>query len=99
MAIYVLLFRTGSPEALLKFVTLLQNIIRGHDLSTGTQKFGMMWNLVVGESLQVFEQKAQEREKKTNKHKLQVGDEITHIPLLYYQEDSAPEEVPQEGPV
>ena len=99
VAIYVLLFRTGSPEALLKFVTLLHNIIRGHDLSTGTQKFGMMWNLVVGESLQVFEQKAQEREKKTNKHKLRVGDEITHITLLYYQEDSAPEEVPPEGPV
>ena len=53
--IYVLLFRTGSPEALLKFVTILHKIIRGQDLSTGPQKFGMTQNLVVGEDLRVFE--------------------------------------------
>ena len=32
--IYVLLFRTGSPEALLKCVTIIHKIIRGQDLST-----------------------------------------------------------------
>ena len=46
-AIYVLLFWTGSPEALLEFVMLLNKIIRGHDLSTGPQKFGMTRNLVI----------------------------------------------------
>ena len=37
VAIYVLLFRTGSPEALLKFVTLLNNIIRCQDLSKDSE--------------------------------------------------------------
>ena len=59
--IYVPLFHMGSPEALLKFVTLLQNIIRGQDLSTRHQQFGMIQNLVIGEALRVFEQKSQER--------------------------------------
>ena len=58
LAIYVPLFRTGSPEALLKFFTILNKIIRYQDLFTGSQKFGMTRNLVIGESLQVFEQKA-----------------------------------------
>ena len=53
--IYVPLFRSGSPEALLKFFTIIHKIIRGQDLSTGTHKFGMTQNLVVGESLQVLE--------------------------------------------
>ena len=60
VAIYVPLFRTGSPEALLKFVTIIHKIIRGQDLYTGPQKFGMTWDLVVGEVPQVFEQKSQE---------------------------------------
>ena len=32
VVIHVLLFRTGSPESLLKFVTLLNKIIRFQDL-------------------------------------------------------------------
>ena len=51
VAIYVPLFRTGSPKALLNFVTILHNIIRGQYLSTGPQKFVMTHNLVVVESL------------------------------------------------
>ena len=35
VVIYVSLIRTVIPEALLEFVILLQNIIRGQDLSTG----------------------------------------------------------------
>ena len=49
--IYVLLFRTGSQESLLKFVTILKNNIRGQDLSKGPHKFGMTRNLVIGEAL------------------------------------------------
>ena len=56
VAIYVPLFRTGIPEALLKFVTLIHKIIRGQDLSMGPQKFGMTRNLVFGEVPRVFEQ-------------------------------------------
>ena len=50
MAIYVPLFRRGIPKALLKFVTIIHNIIKGQDLSAGPQKFGMTQNLVVGEA-------------------------------------------------
>ena len=64
VAVYGPLFWTGIPEALLKFVTILHNIIRGQDLSTEPQKFGMTRNLVIKEELRVFEQKAQDREQK-----------------------------------
>ena len=49
------LFWTVSPEALLKFVTLLHKIIQGQDLSTGPPKFDITRNLVVGEAVQVFD--------------------------------------------
>ena len=54
VAIYMPLFRMVIPEVLLKFFTILHKIIRGQDLSTGPQKFGMTWNLVVVEALRVF---------------------------------------------
>ena len=54
VVVYVTLFRTGIPEALFKLVTIIHKIIRGQDLSTGPQNFGMRWNLVVKESLQLF---------------------------------------------
>ena len=66
VAIYVALFRAGSPKALLKLVTILHKIIRGKDLSMGPQKFEMTRNLVVGEALQLFEQKAWESGMETN---------------------------------
>ena len=68
VAIYVPLFWTGSPEALLKLVTILHNIIRDQDLSIGPQTFGMKRNLVVREAIRFFEQK--DREGDGNKHKL-----------------------------
>ena len=58
VSIYMPLLRTGSIEALLKFLTILLKIITGQDLSTGPQKYSMTWNLVVGEALRLFEQKA-----------------------------------------
>ena len=66
VVIYMPLFWTGSPEALLNFVILLKNIIRGQDLSTGPQKFGMTRKLVTGEALRVFEQKYLERGMEAN---------------------------------
>ena len=59
--IYLPLFWTGSPESILNFVTILNKIIRGQELSTGSQKFVMKRNLVIGEVLRVFDQKVQER--------------------------------------
>ena len=54
VTIYVPRLWTGIPESLLEFVTLLHNIIRGHNLSTGPQKFGKTSNLIIGEVLGVF---------------------------------------------
>ena len=80
VAIYVPLFRTGIPEALLKFMTLLNNINWGQDLSMGPQKFGMTGNLVIVESLRVFENKSRERGMKTNaNYKLVMKDLISHL--------------------
>ena len=74
------LFWTGSPDSLLKFATILHKIIRGQDLSTGPQTFGMTQNLVVGEALQVFKQKAQERGTETNaNYDLVMKDLISHF--------------------
>ena len=63
---YALLFRTGSLEALPKFVTILNKIIHRQDLSTRLQKFGMTRNLVIREALLVFEQNIWERVTETN---------------------------------
>ena len=47
MAIYVLLFRTVSPESLLKFVLILHKIILSQDLEMVLQNVGMTRNLIV----------------------------------------------------
>ena len=48
VVIYVPLFITRIPEAILKFITLLNKIIRVQALSIGPQKFGITSNLAVG---------------------------------------------------
>ena len=74
------LFRTGIPEALLKFVTLLHKIIQVQDLSKVPQKFGMTSNLLFIEALHVFEQKTPERGTETNaNYELFMKDLITHV--------------------
>ena len=79
MAIYVPLFRIGSIEALLKFVTLPHKIIRVQYLSAVSQSFGMTRNLVVGEALQVYEQKAWETGTEKNaKYGLVMKDLVYH---------------------
>ena len=55
VTIYVPLFWTGSHESLLKFITLLNKIIHGQDLATGPQKFGITRNIIIRDSLRVFE--------------------------------------------
>ena len=66
VAIYVPLFQTGSTEDLLKFVTILNKVIKGQDISKGPLKYEMTRNLVIGESLQVFKQKTWDHGTKTN---------------------------------
>ena len=61
ITIYVPLFCTGSPQALLKLATLLNKITQGQDLSTGPQKFKITRNLVIGEAIQVFEKNSRDR--------------------------------------
>ena len=54
MEMYVLLFRLEIPEALLKFLMMLKNIIKGQDLSTGSQKYRISHNIMFREYLQTF---------------------------------------------
>ena len=80
VSIYATLFFNRSPESLLKFVTILNKIIRGHDLSTGPQKFGMSRNLVVRESLRLFEHKTWDRGTKTKaNYEFPIKHLITHL--------------------
>ena len=71
----MLVFKTIIPEALLKLLTILNNIIKGHDLFTGYQKYGMAQNLIIGESLLIFEKNTKERGSLINaKYKLVIQD-------------------------
>ena len=54
VAIYLSIFMTVSPEALLNFLNLLHKIIRGQDLSLVPQNFGSTQNLVFREYLRLF---------------------------------------------
>ena len=70
MVIYMLIFRTIIPEALLKLLTIMENIIKGQDLFTGYQKYGMARNLIL-----TLEQKTRERGPETNaNYKLVIED-------------------------
>ena len=70
----------GSTEVLLKFVTILNKIIWGQDLSKGPQNFGMTRNLVIGEAIWVFDKKAREKGTETNaNHELVIKDMISHL--------------------
>ena len=59
---------------------LIKNIIRGQDLSTGTQKFAMTRNLVIGEAIRVYDQNNRDRGMETNvNYGLLIKDFITHF--------------------
>ena len=74
------LFWRGSPEALLKFFTLLHKIIRVQDLFTVPQKFSMTRNMVVRKALWAFEKKTQDRGTEMNaKYDLVIKDFISHF--------------------
>ena len=63
--IYLPMSKTGSLEELLRFLTILQNIIKGQILTTGPNKYKILKNLLAGESLQVFVQKYKSNENDT----------------------------------
>ena len=50
--IYLPMFKTGSPEELLIFLTIIQKIIKGQSLTTGPKKYEIPNNLLAGEDLQ-----------------------------------------------
>ena len=52
-------FRSGTPEEWLKFMTNMERVFIGQNLSTGAHKFSMARRLLVGESLSHFEKKAE----------------------------------------
>ena len=80
VAIYMPLLRTSTPEALLKFITLLNRILKGKYLSTVTQKYGMARNIMVAVVLQVFEKETRDFEMETNgNNKLVIKDVISHF--------------------
>ena len=98
VVIYMPLFQIVSPNANLNFVTILQSTIKGQYLSTGPQNFGMTENLVVGEALRVFGQKAQETGTEINaNYELVNNDLVSHF--FSSQGSSVPEQVPQKGGV
>ena len=67
-------------EALHNFITVLQYIIKVQDLSTGPQKYEITCNLLLGESLRVFEQKTWECGTEiNNNYKLVIQYLISHF--------------------
>ena len=80
VAIHMTVFMPGSPESLLKFVAILNKIIKGKDLSTQPQRYGMTRNPFMRYSLQVFEHKTWDWGTETNSnYELVMKDIITHF--------------------
>ena len=52
VAIYVSLIRNGSPKSLIKFVKILNKIIKGQDLSMGPHKYGMITHFFPPKAIQ-----------------------------------------------
>ena len=63
--IYVPLFNTWLLQALLRFLTILQNIIKGQILTTGMKMYAMENDILAGEALPVFEQQVKANRNKT----------------------------------
>ena len=62
--LYITVFRTGSPEAWLKFQTTLQKIIKGQSINNGPQMHAITKNLLTGESLRVVEHHSKKKQKR-----------------------------------
>ena len=58
--IHITIINTRSSEFLLKFLRFLNKILKDHNLNTGPKLYAMIKNLLAGEALQFFEQKARE---------------------------------------
>ena len=64
--LYTPIFKTGGyAKALLKFIILLKNILKGQNLIAGPQIYAMMHKLLEGYSFQCSEHKYQEYWNKT----------------------------------
>ena len=68
VSLYVLVFRTGSPEACIKFHTTIQKITRCQSIKTGLQMYATTKNLLAGEALRVFEQQEKTNGNKTKEN-------------------------------
>ena len=58
ISMFVPEFKMGSPEGLLKFLTLLDKITKGQSLTIGTLMYVMTNNILTREVLRMFEQQA-----------------------------------------
>ena len=58
ISLYIPIFKTGTPEMILKFLVVLKKVIKGQSLTTGPQMYAMTRNLLAGEALRVFNQQA-----------------------------------------
>ena len=68
LSLYVPIFKSGPPEMLLKYLVVLQKILKGQSLTTGPQQYAMARNLLAGEALRVFNQKATANGTETDVH-------------------------------
>ena len=61
-------------------MTIFNKIIKGQDLSTGPQKYGMTQNILFGESLRVFDHKTWYRGTETNyNYNLAMKELMNHL--------------------
>ena len=59
--IYVIIFKSGTSKEMLNFLILLQNILKGYNLNTGTDSYTMYKNIPARETFRFFDHKAQEK--------------------------------------
>ena len=54
ISLYVLVFKRGSSKTMMRFLFLIQKIIKGQSLTNGTQIYAMAKKLLSVEALSVF---------------------------------------------
>ena len=53
VSIYITMFNTGTAMELLKFLIILNNTLKGQDLTTGPQMYAIEKKFLAGEALRV----------------------------------------------
>ena len=80
ISLYYSVFSEGSLGDLMRFLTLLQNNIKGWSLTTDTKIYATTKNIQAGEALQIFEHQAWKiGNKNTVNYKLFIEDMVTHF--------------------